>query len=195
METVAFSVLLLPLLSACVTLLFLRKHGNVAALLSVATAGGILAFSLYLIFAGGDETFAWVATIDGFQHWIYTHPQHTREERTAAWNTLLDDFSTGVDWSGLENERSAVWHRQLHIFQVPFYYIEYALAQMGAIQLWLNYRTDREACVAAYRHGLSLGGSTGLPELFEAAGLSFDPRGNGFADWVPQIVAEWEKAV
>jgi oligoendopeptidase F len=141
------------------------------------------------------STFAWVATIDGFQHWIYTHPQHTREERTAAWNTLLDDFSTGVDWSGLEAERSSVWHRQLHIFQVPFYYIEYALAQMGAIQLWLNYRTDREACVAAYRHGLSLGGSAGLPELFEAAGLSFDPRGNGFAEWVPQIVAEWEKAV
>jgi oligoendopeptidase F len=141
------------------------------------------------------STFAWVATIDGFQHWIYTHPQHTREERTAAWNTLLDDFSTGVDWSGLETERSSVWHRQLHIFQVPFYYIEYALAQMGAIQLWLNYRTDRETCVAAYRHGLSLGGSKGLPELFEAAGLSFDPRGNGFAEWVPQIVAEWEKAV
>lgn len=141
------------------------------------------------------STFAWVATIDGFQQWIYTHPQHTSEERTAAWLQLLDDFNTGVDWSGLEQERAAIWHRQLHIFQVPFYYIEYALAQMGAIQLWLNYRQDSATCVADYRKGLSLGGAVGLPQLFEAAGLKFDPRGNAFSEWVPQIVAEWEKTV
>jgi oligoendopeptidase F len=141
------------------------------------------------------STFTWVATIDGFQQWIYTHPQHTREQRTAAWNGLLDDFNTGVDWSGLEAERSALWHRTLHLFQVPFYYIEYALAQMGAIQLWTNYREDAEQCVADYRNGLSLGGSKGLPQLFAATGLEFDPRGNGFENWVPQIVAEWQKTV
>jgi oligoendopeptidase F len=141
------------------------------------------------------STFAWVATIDGFQQWIYTHPQHTREQRTAAWVNLLDDFNTGVDWADLEDERAAMWHRQLHIFQVPFYYIEYALAQMGAIQLWINYRDNASKCVADYRKGLSLGGSQGLPQLFEAAGLKFDPRGNAFAEWVPQIVTEWEKTV
>ncbi|MDP6962534.1 MAG: M3 family oligoendopeptidase [Planctomycetota bacterium] len=141
------------------------------------------------------STFVWVATIDGFQHWLYTNPEHTREQRTAAWLRILDEFSTGVDWSGYEDARAAMWHRQLHIFQVPFYYIEYAIAQMGSVQLWLNYRENRAATVAAYRHGLSKGGSLRLPSLFEASGIKFDPQGNGLHEWVPAVISEWQKTV
>ncbi len=121
----------------------------------------------------------WVATIDGFQHWLYTHPGHTRDERTAAWLGLTERFGTrhggvGVDWSGLEAEREAYWQRQLHLFHIPFYYVDYGIAQLGALQLWLNYKQDAEAALTAYRQALSLGRTRSLPGLFEAAGVRFD---------------------
>jgi oligoendopeptidase F len=117
----------------------------------------------------------WIATIDGFQHWIYTHPSHTREQRTACWLSLLDRFAgRGVDWSRLEAARAAIWQRQIHLFDFPFYYVEYGIAQLGALQLWLQYKKDPARAVANYRHALALGGSRPLPELFRAAGLSFD---------------------
>ena len=78
----------------------------------------------------------WIATVDAFQHWIYTHPDHTRDERRAAWRSLLDRFGGVVDWSGYEEARDHSWHRQLHIFLYPFYYIEYGIAQLGALQIW-----------------------------------------------------------
>ena len=116
----------------------------------------------------------WCATIDAFQHWIYLNPDHTREERTGHWAELCKRFGSGVDWSGLEAEQEAEWHRQLHLFQVPFYYIEYGIAQLGALQMWLHYCNDPEGALASYKKGLALGSSKPLPELFENSGLKFD---------------------
>ena len=116
----------------------------------------------------------WIATVDAFQHWIYAHPNHSRDQRREAWNALLDRFGGDVDWSGHEDARSSSWHRQLHIFLYPFYYIEYGIAQLGALQVWKRSLEDRAAAVAGYKRGLSLGGSRPLPELFEGAGIRFD---------------------
>jgi len=117
----------------------------------------------------------WVATIDAFQHWIYTHPGHTADDRLGAWLATYDRFRGGeVDWEGLEAPKARLWHRQLHIFEYPFYYIEYGIAQLGALQLWVRGRRDPDAALAGYRRALALGGSRPLPELFEAAGLEFD---------------------
>jgi oligoendopeptidase F len=118
----------------------------------------------------------WIATVDAFQHWVYDHPGHTREERRAAWTAILDRFGGIVDWSGLEEARGSSWHRQLHIFLYPFYYIEYGIAQLGALQVWCNAMADRKKAVEAYRRGLALGGSRPLPELFAGAGIRFDFR-------------------
>lgn len=119
------------------------------------------------------ETFPWIATVDAFQHWVYTHPGHSRTERAAAWNALMDRFGGDVDWAGGEEARSYSWHRQLHVFLYPFYYVEYGIAQIGALQVWLNSRRDQASALAAYKRGLSLGGSRPLPELFAAAGCRF----------------------
>lgn len=118
-------------------------------------------------------TLCWVATVDAFQHWLYTHPGHSRGERAAAWNALMDRFSGDVDWSGHEAARAYVWHKQLHIFVVPFYYIEYGIAQLGALQVWANSQRDPVKALAAYKQSLTLGGSRPLPELFAAAGCRF----------------------
>ncbi|MEI9997731.1 MAG: M3 family oligoendopeptidase [Verrucomicrobiota bacterium] len=118
--------------------------------------------------------FPWMATVDAFQHWIYTHPGHTRAERTAHWLSLMDRFGGIEDWSGFEAARAHVWHRQLHIFEIPFYYVEYGIAQLGALQLWQASRHDLARALNHYLGGLSLGGSRPLPELFAASGLNFD---------------------
>lgn len=118
--------------------------------------------------------FPWIATVDAFQHWIYTHPGHTREERAAAWLELMDRFGGDVDWSGFEQNRANLWHRQLHIFLHPFYYVEYGIAQLGALQVWANSKDDKRKAIADYHASLKLGGSRPLPELFEAAGCKFD---------------------
>jgi oligoendopeptidase F len=120
------------------------------------------------------EVFPWIATVDAFQHWIYTHPGHSRAERTAAWLALMDRFGGEVDWSGCEPARASLWHRQLHIFLHPFYYVEYGIAQLGALQVWANAKRDQAGALAAYRRALTLGGSRPLPELFSAAGCRFD---------------------
>jgi oligoendopeptidase F len=116
----------------------------------------------------------WMATIDGFQHWLYTHPGHSREQRTAHWLGLLDRFSSKLDWSGYEQFRASSWQRQLHLFHAPFYYIEYGIAQLGALQLWVKSRQDPHRAIANYRAALRLGGTRSLPELFGAAGIVFD---------------------
>ena len=116
----------------------------------------------------------WTATVDAFQHWIYTNPEHSRDERTAKWIELDERFGSAVDWSGLESFRESTWHRQLHIFEVPFYYIEYGIAQLGALQLWLASQRDEAAAIASYMSAMTLGGSRPLPDLFAAAGLNFD---------------------
>jgi len=117
----------------------------------------------------------WIATIDQFQHWLYTHPDHTREQRTEAWLATLERYgSSEVDWSGCEGTRAALWQKQLHLFHQPFYYIEYGIAQLGALQLWQQYEHDPAQALESYRQALSLGGTQPLPALFEAAGLAFD---------------------
>jgi oligoendopeptidase F len=115
-----------------------------------------------------------IAMVDAFQHWIYSHPGHTRAERRAAWLALMDRFGGDVDWSGYEAARAALWHRILHIFVVPFYYIEYGIAQLGALQLWANSKVDKAQALRDYQSALALGGSRPLPELFSAAGCRFD---------------------
>jgi oligoendopeptidase F len=118
--------------------------------------------------------FPWIATVDAFQHWIYTHPGHTRDERRKAWLELMDRFGGDVDWSGFETARANLWHRQLHIFLHPFYYIEYGIAQLGALQVWANSKRDKAKALEDYKNSLALGGSRPLPELFRAAGCQFE---------------------
>jgi oligoendopeptidase F len=118
--------------------------------------------------------FPWIATIDLLQHWLYTHPGHTRDERTAEWLRLRGRLSSRIDWSGLEELRATAWQQQLHLFHVPFYYVEYAIAQLGALQLWMKAKDDPQRALSNYRAGLKLGGTRPLPELFSAAGIRFD---------------------
>ena len=116
----------------------------------------------------------WVATVDAFQHWLYTSGKGgDRTMRDAAWQEIAGRFNAGVDWSGLEHESIARWYRQLHIWLVPFYYIEYAIAQLGALQVWRNSLNDQAGATEAYRAALALGNTRPLPELFEAAGARF----------------------
>ena len=121
------------------------------------------------------ETLPWVATIDKFQHWIYENPQHTVEERLASWNNILSEFSDSVtDWTGLELNRSYIWQRQLHLYEVPFYYIEYGMAQLGAIAVWRNYKSDKKQGLEGYMNALKLGYTQTIPEIYAAANINFD---------------------
>ncbi|HSU49606.1 MAG TPA: M3 family oligoendopeptidase [Segetibacter sp.] len=119
--------------------------------------------------------FPWIATVDKFQHWVYENPNHTVEERTEKWMEILEEFSTGVvDFSGLEEYRKFSWQRQLHLFEVPFYYIEYGIAQLGAIGMWKQFKGNKEQALRNYINALSLGGTKTLPALYQAAGLEFN---------------------
>ena len=119
--------------------------------------------------------FPWIAIIDKFQHWICDHPAHTTAERTNAWTSLLAEFSDDViDYSGLESYRANAWQRQLHLFEVPFYYIEYGIAQLGAVGMWMQFKQNRQHALQNYCNALSLGGTKTLPELYKTAGLELD---------------------
>ncbi|RYG31547.1 MAG: M3 family oligoendopeptidase, partial [Chitinophagaceae bacterium] len=119
--------------------------------------------------------FPWIATIDKFQHWVYENPNHTEEERVANWIRIADEFTSPViDFSGLASYREYSWQRQLHLFEVPFYYIEYGIAQLGAIGLWQQFKKNPENALNNYITALQLGGTRTLPELFETAGLKFN---------------------
>lgn len=133
-----------------------------------------------------------IASVDAFQAWIYTDPAGAdRDARDAKWLELRRDFESGVDWTGLERERVGRWYRQLHIFELPFYYIEYGLAQLGALQVFRNAVHDAGDAVAAYKRFLALGGTRPLPELYAAAGvkLVFD------ADTMAELVAFAEERI
>jgi oligoendopeptidase F len=123
---------------------------------------------------GVMNIFPWIAMVDAFQHWIYTHPGHTREQRKTAWLELMDRFGGDVDWHGYEEIRANLWHRQLHIFIHAFYCIEYGIAQLGALQVWANSKRDQTAALNDYKRALRLGGSRPLPELFQSAGCQFE---------------------
>lgn len=120
------------------------------------------------------ETLPWVATIDKFQHWIYENPGHSVAERSQAWTQIFEDFSDNVtDWSGLETVKKNLWHKQLHLFEVPFYYIEYAIAQLGAIAVWKNYKENPEKGLQQYMNALKLGYMKSIPEVYQTAGIEF----------------------
>jgi oligoendopeptidase F len=119
--------------------------------------------------------FPWIATVDSFQHWIYTHPNHSQEERKENWLKILNRFSTkNIDWSGFDEMRAFSWQRQLHLFEVPFYYIEYAMAQLGAIALWKQFKENKPKALENYKRALSLGYMRPIREIYEAAGIEFD---------------------
>lgn len=121
------------------------------------------------------ETLPWVATVDKFQHWMYENPGHTTEERKDKWVDIYSQFSDNVtDWSQLAKFRSSLWQRQLHIYEVPFYYIEYGFAQLGAIGVWKNYKENKEKGLSGYLNALKLGYTATIGEIYNEAGISFD---------------------
>ncbi|MEE3113350.1 MAG: M3 family oligoendopeptidase [Candidatus Thermoplasmatota archaeon] len=133
----------------------------------------------------------WMATIDAFQHWVYANPGHTHEERSEHWLELRRRFGPRTDWSGFNELKETSWQSQLHLFQVPFYYIEYGIAQLGAIQLWQHHRRDSKDGLARYARAMKLGNTKPLPELFEAAGLDL-----GFDEWhVASLIGELRVAM
>jgi oligoendopeptidase F len=119
--------------------------------------------------------FPWIATIDKFQHWLYTNPSHTQDERTQAWMAIHTEFSPkNIHWEGLESNRSILWQKQLHLFEVPFYYIEYGIAQLGALAMWRQYKTNPNQTLDKYMLALSKGYTISLKELYKTAGIVFD---------------------
>lgn len=121
------------------------------------------------------ETLPWVATIDKFQHWIYENPAHSLEDRTKNWNRIFNEFSdTVTDWNDLQAAKDYLWQKQLHLYEVPFYYIEYGMAQLGAIAVWRNFRHDRTKGLQGYMNALKLGYLKGIPEIYKAANIKFD---------------------
>lgn len=117
----------------------------------------------------------YIALVDAFQHWIYENPGLSSEASNCEekWGELWDQYMVGIDYSGLEDSKKTYWHRQGHIFGSPFYYVEYGLAQLGAVQVWANARRDQKKAVSDYRKALALGATVPLPELFAAAGAKF----------------------
>jgi oligoendopeptidase F len=119
--------------------------------------------------------FPWIAIIDKFQHWVYENPNHTIEERTQHWTAILKEFSTDcIDYTGLDLYRAIGWQKQLHLFEVPFYYIEYGIAQLGAIGMWMQYQKNPTQALENYMNALALGGTKTLPVLYKTAGLTFN---------------------
>jgi oligoendopeptidase F len=117
----------------------------------------------------------YMAVVDTFQHWVYTHPEEAMNAANcdAAWDAQWQRFIPDVDWTGYEASRMTGWQRKPHIFGSPFYYVEYGMASVGAMQVWRNSLKDHTAALAAYRQALALGGTKTLPDLFAAAGAEF----------------------
>jgi len=121
------------------------------------------------------KTLPWVAVIDQFQHWIYTNPTHNAADRETAFKQIYERFGAGfANWDGLDQEFGNLWQKQLHLYQVPFYYIEYAIAQLGAIAIWKNYKENPEKALQQYLDALALGYTKPMNEIYETAGIKFD---------------------
>lgn len=140
------------------------------------------------------STLPWVATVDKFQHWLYTNPEHTPVERTEAWKRIYTEFGQGfADWTSNDEAQQYLWHKQLHIFEVPFYYIEYGFAQLGAISVWKNYLSDRDKTLTHYLAALKLGYTQPIGKIYEAAGIRFDFSPEYVADLVKFVKSERNK--
>ena len=132
------------------------------------------------------KTLPWVAVVDAFQHWIYTNPTHTTEERTKAWKEIFNKFGANfVDWTNHQEALENLWQKQLHIFEVPFYYIEYGIAQLGAIAVWKNYKENPKQGLAKYLDALKLGYTKNMIQIYETAGIQF----NFSAAYIKELMA------
>jgi len=121
------------------------------------------------------KTLPWVAVVDQFQHWIYTNPEHTSAERREAWKQIFEPFGNNfASWNDHPDALTNLWQKQLHIFEVPFYYVEYGIAQLGAIAVWKNYKNDPEKALSKYLEALKLGYTKTIKEIYETAGVEFD---------------------
>lgn len=140
------------------------------------------------------ETLPWVATIDTFQHWVYEHPQHSVADRRANWTRIYGKFSDHVtDWQGLEQYREYIWQRQLHLYEVPFYYIEYAIAQLGAVAVWKNYKENPQLGLQGYLNALKLGYTKPIRDIYAAAHIPFDFSKEYITELMNFVKSELEK--
>lgn len=140
------------------------------------------------------ETLPWVATIDKFQHWVYENPGHSLEDRTKNWNRILNQFSDEVtDWSSNMEVKDSLWQKQLHLFEVPFYYIEYGMAQLGAIAVWKNYKENPKDGLDKYLKALKLGNTRTIPEVYQEAGIKFDFSKEYISELIGFVNTELEK--
>ncbi len=135
----------------------------------------------------------WCMVVDAFQHWVYLNPNHTPDERREAFDSIYRRFDAEVDWTGLEEQRKVRWMRQLHIFEVPFYYIEYGMAQLGALAIYKNYRSDKAKALQQYQDFLNLGYSKPVREIYQTAGISFDFSESYLKELVDFVKAELAK--
>ena len=144
--------------------------------------------------AGVMSVLPWVATVDKFQHWLYLNPNHTNEERETEWTKIFEQFGSKViDWKGTETYKANSWQKQLHIFEVPFYYIEYAISQLGAIAIWRNYKQNPEKALQQYEDALKLGYSVTIPEIYKTAGIEFNFSENYIKELMDFVKLEIEK--
>jgi oligoendopeptidase F len=140
------------------------------------------------------DTLPWIAAIDKFQHWVYLHPNHSVEERYKEWRKIIGDFGSNVvNYQGLEDNLNRRWQVQLHLFEVPFYYIEYGFAQLGAIAVWRNYKKSPEKAVEDYKRALALGYTESIPTIYEAAGIKFDFSPAYIKELMAFVKAEYDK--
>jgi len=127
-----------------------------------------------LLLEGAIIVLPWIAAVDKFQHWLYKNPEHTHHERNLAWTNIYREFSSPiVDWEGVEDAFVFTWQRQLHIFEMPFYYIEYAFAQLGAIAIWKHYKENPLLTLSHYKNFMEKGYSLTIPEIYNEAGIEF----------------------
>lgn len=140
------------------------------------------------------DALPWIAAIDKFQHWIYLHPKQTVEQRYSAWQEIMKDFgSTVINYEGLEDQVKRRWQVQLHLYEVPFYYIEYGFAQLGAIAVWRNYKTNPKLAIENYKKALALGYTKSIPKVYEAAGIKFDFSPDYIKELMDFVKAEYSK--
>ncbi|NQY67181.1 MAG: M3 family oligoendopeptidase [Flavobacteriales bacterium] len=139
-------------------------------------------------------TLPWVATIDKFQHWIYENPKHTNSEREAYWLEIMTELgSAQIDWSGLESSKANLWQKQLHLYEVPFYYIEYGMAQLGAIAMWKNYKENPTKTLEQYKAGLSLGYTKSIGDIYKACGIEFSFKQDYIKSLAEFVISELDK--
>jgi oligoendopeptidase F len=135
----------------------------------------------------------WIACVDAFQHWMYTHPGHSVNDRCSFWtDNYMRYAGKVVDWGGQEEFRSYLWQKQLHIYEVPFYYIEYGFAQLGAIAVWKNYRENPSQTISHYLNALKMGYTASIGEIYEAAGIRFDFSDEYVKELSAFVLREWK---